>query len=165
MKISDKSKSNDTGSFAHCGSGHSGSNAMGTLSIQPLNDEKYQDVTIALTEKLILIQQQQQQISLNQQHQQQISLNQQQPGLANKIVLPKGIIRFKNSSSNRVNSTGSKSAEKTTRKGGQSHEPREESLRRKKKVIQIIRNFEKDKIDNNQNFSGITGNTGLEIVQ
>lgn len=154
MKISEKSKSNDGGSFAHCGSGNSGSNAMGTISIQPLNDEKYQDVTIALTEKLILIQQQQ-----------QYSSNQQQPGLANKIVLPKGIIRFNNSSANRVNSTGSKSAEKTTRKGGQSHEPREESLRRKKKVIQIIRNFEKDKIDNNQNFSGVTGNTGLEIIQ
>lgn len=43
---------------------------------------------------------------------------------------------------------GSKSSDKTTRKGGQSHEPREESLRRKKKVMQIIRNFEKDRGDN-----------------
>jgi hypothetical protein len=64
--------------------------------------------------------------------------------MVNKIVLPKGIIRFNNSSANRGNSTGSKSAEKTTRKAGQFHEPREESLRRKKKVMQIIRNFEKD---------------------
>jgi hypothetical protein len=64
--------------------------------------------------------------------------------MVNKIVLPKGIIRFNNSSANRGNSTGSKSAEKTTRKAGQYHEPREESLRRKKKVMQIIRNFEKD---------------------
>jgi len=35
----------------------------------------------------------------------------------NKIVLPKGIIRFNNSSANRGASNGSKSAEKTTRKG------------------------------------------------
>ena len=62
--------------------------------------------------------------------------------MVNKIVLPKGIIRFNNSSANRGNSTGSKSADKTTRKGGQSHEPREESLRRLKKVTQIIKNFE-----------------------
>jgi hypothetical protein len=38
--------------------------------------------------------------------------------MVNKIVLPKGIIRFNNSSANRGNSTGSKSAEKTTRKVG-----------------------------------------------
>ena len=63
--------------------------------------------------------------------------------MVNKIVLPKGIIRFNNCSAKRGNSMGSKSSEKTTRKGGQSHEPREESLRRKKKVMQIIRNFEK----------------------
>ncbi len=51
-----------------------------------------------------------------------------------------------------MQSTGSKSAEKTTsRKGGQSHEPREESLRRKKKVMQIIRNFEKDRSDVHSN--------------
>jgi len=71
--------------------------------------------------------------------------------MVNKIVLPKGIIRFNNSSANRGNSTGSKSAEKTTRKTGQFHEPREESLRRKKKVMQIIRNFEKDHPNSQKN--------------
>jgi len=71
-------------------------------------------------------------------------------------VLPKGIIRFNNSSANRGASNGSKSAEKTTRKG-QSHEPREESLRRKKKVMQIIRNFEKDRSDNHSNPIRVTG--------
>ena len=88
---------------------------------QPNSPRVIKEEVVALNEKLILIQ--------------------QQP--VNKIVLPKGIIRFSNNSTKRGNSMGSKSSEKTTRKGGQSHEPREESLRRKKKVMQIIRNFEK----------------------
>lgn len=60
-----------------------------------------------------------------------------------KIVLPKGIINFNNSQS-RATSNGSKSADIRTKRTGQSHEPREESLRKKKKVIQILRNFESD---------------------
>lgn len=88
--------------------------------------------------------------------------------MASKIVLPKGIIRFNNSSANRGASNGSKSAEKITRKGGQSHEPREESLRRKKKVMQIIRNFEKDRSDNHSNplrsqVSGMPPSGNLDI--
>lgn len=88
---------------------------------QPNSPRAVKEEVVALNDKLILIQ--------------------QQP--VNKIVLPKGIIRFSNNSTKRVNSNASKSSEKTTRKAGQSHEPREESLRRKKKVMQIIRNFEK----------------------
>lgn len=61
-----------------------------------------------------------------------------------KIILPKGIIHF-HGSQTRANSGGSKSAERKTRKVGLSHEPREESLRRKVKVMQIIKNFESDK--------------------
>ena len=83
---------------------------------QPNSPRAAKEEVVALNEKLILIQ--------------------QQP--VNKIVLPKGIIRFSNNSTKRGNSMGSKSSEKR-----QSHEPREESLRRKKKVMQIIRNFEK----------------------
>jgi len=49
-------------------------------------------------------------------------------------VLPKGIINFTTTQS-RQNSAGSKSADRKTRKAGLSHEPREESLRRKKKVM------------------------------
>ena len=60
-----------------------------------------------------------------------------------KIILPKGIIHF-NCSVTRDKSHDSKSVEKTIRKVGTSHEPREESLRRKKKVMQIIRNFQND---------------------
>lgn len=64
-------------------------------------------------------------------------------------MLPKGIIHFTNSVTRRSNG-GSKSAERSVRRSGVSHEPREESLRRKKKVMQIIRNFENDK-DNSSN--------------
>jgi hypothetical protein len=61
--------------------------------------------------------------------------------MKHKIILPKGIINFNGSQTRGHSSGGSKSAERATRRPGLSHEPREESLRRKKKVMQIIRNF------------------------
>lgn len=63
-----------------------------------------------------------------------------------KIVLPKGIINF-NGPQSRAESPSSKSVESKHRRIASSHEPREESLRRKKKVMQIIRNFQNDPKD------------------
>ncbi|CDW85120.1 UNKNOWN [Stylonychia lemnae] len=123
--------------------------SYGGAELTALDEIRIDPVNVALlNEKLAQFQQQQ----LLQQHLQQnphlnipqTYVNLPQTGAKQKIVLPKGIINFSAAQSRGHSSGGSKSAERTHRRQGQSHEPREESLRRKKKVMQIIRNFEND---------------------
>lgn len=101
MKKSEKSKSNGS-SFANGGSGSFGcKGTIGPNLMAPTNSQ-----AMLIDDKNVNV------VPFANLHQ-QLNTN-----AVNKIVLPKGIIRFNNSSANRGVSNGSKSAEKTTRKGG-----------------------------------------------
>jgi hypothetical protein len=76
--------------------------------------------------------------------------------------LPKGIINFTNSG---ANSRGHTVERNKNRKVATSHEPREESLRRKVKVMQIISNLEKEEDHTQQVQPAQPQNQGVDFKE